>query len=533
MAAWLFTTAAWMLVLAGVFVAWRFGWHDPGKGTRRCSRCWYDMSATAGLKCSECGNLAKRDSGLFRRRTRWLWFGVAAMVAALADPVSRGPEIQRDGLVGALPRPVVLYTWPSLLRHSTQRTELGRWLNSPALHRRINAELAATPAWWEIGMMRSAAVSVLRSPRNQTSERYAEAALNTLGEDMGEGAAALVDLFVADTGRRSTGKPDTSLFFRLPNRGRNQIDRVVQAVNTNPNILNRDPAIVPWIADRTGSLRSILPSIAAAPRGNPMDALRFRLDLWGVTRYRAEEIPELSAALSRQAGIADKGIPETMASARPAAAPLVSEFRRLLRADAEDSKINVLLALCRCGAGFLELVPEIEALLTNATPEVREVALIALAVVTCQPEVIEDRVFAGASRDATDFATWRGTDPQAAIGALTSGLWPREVAAPLLARHLSSVDDRLAATEIRAMEYLLASPESVREYRDLLVDQFSRRWILANQFVLHIEQFPESAAELVPVLRACEQRAEGKQRMMFRSAREEVQRMAAMNVAAR
>ena len=83
-----------------------------------------------------------------------------------------------------------------------------------------------------------------------------------------------------------------------------------------------------------------------------MDALRFRLDLWGVTRYRAEEIPELSAALSRQAGIADKGIPETMASARPAAAPLVSEFRRLLRADAEDSKINVLLALCRCGAGF-------------------------------------------------------------------------------------------------------------------------------------------------------------------------------------
>ncbi|HZW10199.1 MAG TPA: hypothetical protein VFF69_09880 [Phycisphaerales bacterium] len=38
---------------------------------RRCPRCWYDMAATAGLRCPECGREARRERSLQRSRRRW------------------------------------------------------------------------------------------------------------------------------------------------------------------------------------------------------------------------------------------------------------------------------------------------------------------------------------------------------------------------------------------------------------------------------------------------------------------------------
>lgn len=32
MTEWLFLIAGWALLIGGVFVAWRFGWHDVGIG---------------------------------------------------------------------------------------------------------------------------------------------------------------------------------------------------------------------------------------------------------------------------------------------------------------------------------------------------------------------------------------------------------------------------------------------------------------------------------------------------------------------
>ncbi|MBX3380123.1 MAG: hypothetical protein KF805_08500 [Phycisphaeraceae bacterium] len=114
MAETLFMIAGWGLLIGGVLVAWRFGWRDAGKGTRRCPKCWYDMSATAGLQCPECGRDAKGERRLFRRRRKWRWVGAGLLLGLASYPVFKWPLYQKDGLIGFVPRAVTLALLPEI-----------------------------------------------------------------------------------------------------------------------------------------------------------------------------------------------------------------------------------------------------------------------------------------------------------------------------------------------------------------------------------------------------------------------------------
>ncbi len=70
---------------------------------RRCPKCWYDLSHTPGLTCSECGYTARREKQLFkaRRRKRWV---VAALLAWIGSYFAfRAPEVRERGWVAAVP----------------------------------------------------------------------------------------------------------------------------------------------------------------------------------------------------------------------------------------------------------------------------------------------------------------------------------------------------------------------------------------------------------------------------------------------
>ncbi|MBY0112323.1 MAG: hypothetical protein K2Y21_05845 [Phycisphaerales bacterium] len=120
MAVWIFTISGWLLVLAGAFIAWRFGWRDPGKGTRRCPRCGYDMTATSGLRCSECGHEEASEKRLRRRRIRRRWIVIGAMVALVSWFPFKWPEYQRlqslgVGPIAFVPRSALVLAWPVLI----------------------------------------------------------------------------------------------------------------------------------------------------------------------------------------------------------------------------------------------------------------------------------------------------------------------------------------------------------------------------------------------------------------------------------
>jgi hypothetical protein len=81
-------------------VTWWGLFADRTRG-RRCPRCWYDMSHTAGLVCPECGRAARDERHLRRRRRRPL----PAVLAALAAAVGISWAIEHNRQRG----------WPSIV----------------------------------------------------------------------------------------------------------------------------------------------------------------------------------------------------------------------------------------------------------------------------------------------------------------------------------------------------------------------------------------------------------------------------------
>ena len=66
----------------GILVVFLRG--DRSRGRRRCGRCWYDMGGMAGLKCPECGGVARseREFHKTRRRMSMLVASVLCLFAA-------------------------------------------------------------------------------------------------------------------------------------------------------------------------------------------------------------------------------------------------------------------------------------------------------------------------------------------------------------------------------------------------------------------------------------------------------------------
>jgi hypothetical protein len=59
------------LIALDVLVAVWLLRRDPGRGSPRCRRCWYDMSGATGARCPECGTEHPSPRDFHRRRLRW------------------------------------------------------------------------------------------------------------------------------------------------------------------------------------------------------------------------------------------------------------------------------------------------------------------------------------------------------------------------------------------------------------------------------------------------------------------------------
>ena len=67
----------WFMVIGGALIAGALVWlacwglfQDRARGRRRCPRCWYDMTYTEGMRCSECGHTVRREKDLHKTRRR-------------------------------------------------------------------------------------------------------------------------------------------------------------------------------------------------------------------------------------------------------------------------------------------------------------------------------------------------------------------------------------------------------------------------------------------------------------------------------
>ncbi len=81
--------------------------HDP---RRRCPKCAYDLSATPGLQCPECGRTAKSEPHLFRKRRQW-WMGMLGCLSVFAGIATMARPLPADTLLGMVPKSLLLQAW--------------------------------------------------------------------------------------------------------------------------------------------------------------------------------------------------------------------------------------------------------------------------------------------------------------------------------------------------------------------------------------------------------------------------------------
>lgn len=102
------------------------------------------MSATEGLRCSECGYEAKREKKLFKTHRKWRWAFVAIGILIAGHITNTMPRIQKAGWIGTVPTTALIYVfpWQHKMRWSTTLAYREGWAEgiTSELERRINAD---------------------------------------------------------------------------------------------------------------------------------------------------------------------------------------------------------------------------------------------------------------------------------------------------------------------------------------------------------------------------------------------------------
>ncbi len=99
----------------GLLSLWLLYWSllkDRSKGRRRCPKCWYNMSGTDSMTCSECGRTAKREKKLYKTRRRWRWAFAALLAFLFVGAIALTPKVRKDGWASIVPTTVLIVGLP-------------------------------------------------------------------------------------------------------------------------------------------------------------------------------------------------------------------------------------------------------------------------------------------------------------------------------------------------------------------------------------------------------------------------------------
>lgn len=119
---------------------------DRSRGRVRCPKCWYDMSAAAGLKCSECGHAVRDESAFLKsRRPRWAFIISGLFIVIGATGIVLDGRVRDRGYLSIMPDWMMLMGWESYPDHwvcDTGPADLDANLTNRITRGHISAESA-------------------------------------------------------------------------------------------------------------------------------------------------------------------------------------------------------------------------------------------------------------------------------------------------------------------------------------------------------------------------------------------------------
>lgn len=90
-------------VFVGLALAYRGFFPEKIRRQRRCPKCWFDMRATEGLQCTECGHTARKERHLTRRRRIWPMFIAGLLLATVTGLWRPAVDVYTRGWGAVIP----------------------------------------------------------------------------------------------------------------------------------------------------------------------------------------------------------------------------------------------------------------------------------------------------------------------------------------------------------------------------------------------------------------------------------------------
>lgn len=258
MSEFLLIGVGWALLLGGIAIAYWWGWRDPFSRIRRCPQCRYDMTATSGRKCPECGTEARNEKVMHRKRRRYRWIAVGLVIMLSSWFVFRWPEYQKTswttGPLAFVPRTVLVVVWPAIAKWQEASTEKpGAWWAKSDARTHWNLPLAMVDeklwGWQRWLKLRVASAEIQRT----TTWAILYSATDIICDSQtppGWAVDAFMTRYVDLSPERSQhGRWEERAKLReVPERWK---EPVAKAIAANVQILRQDPEVLWWLA-RTG-----------------------------------------------------------------------------------------------------------------------------------------------------------------------------------------------------------------------------------------------------------------------------------------
>jgi HEAT repeat protein len=202
-----------LLAAGGTYLLARSLVLDRPRGRRRCPRCWYDMSGTPGLRCSECGREVAGERKLQKTRRHPMLAAVSLALLLAAAIASRTPAaLEQRTWWALLPTPALVLllqlrplnqeaiadlvaAGPLAQRTSWERYLIGAWCGRALIEGDPGSQRTALFALPQLGYESRAAVPhILKIARAGGKDALVVRVIGSMGAGAEAAIPTLIDL---------------------------------------------------------------------------------------------------------------------------------------------------------------------------------------------------------------------------------------------------------------------------------------------------------------------------------------------------
>ena len=360
---------AWLWWISGAALGllslWLLYWSllkDRSKGRRRCPKCWYNMSGTDSMTCSECGQTVKREKKLYktRRHKRWALVSIGLLIAGHVTHTA--PRIQRVGWLGAVPTTVLIMFAGSIDDFKSQ-----------AAFRVVNRLISIRMWRWQRSWLATKATRMLDESPSAGKRAWAGHLLAVFGYDNSELTVAIPSLIAALSDENADVRANAAMALSIiPTEGNLAVPALIER-------LDDERGVRMWAAFALGhhgrEARHALPLLIKMLE-DPDEQIRIVVAeaVCAIADDPAPAFPVLRSFLAHQSWGMRWRAANALLEAGPEAAPLVKDLVVILKDPSQFVRVAAATALGGIGPEAEPARAELSLLLNDPVADVRDAA---------------------------------------------------------------------------------------------------------------------------------------------------------------